>query len=617
MTEQQGPDGGADDLFEDLDKFFSSIDEDEWPEPIVPSAPSAEPSAPEAPAEEDVVPPTAAAVPAGADMESEQAPDGPGFDVAELSPPAGPSQPPTEPAQPPVEGRPDDMTREDWSRLRDVLGDEEAQDDEVAVSFAEEPDVTTEDSLFGYPGEDVTEEGVTGAMSETWETGRGDDAADEPRDEPGELTLDDLRKAPPQYRDLPGPPDEPFESAPPASPPPPELDEPGLGSEPSLADVEAAADRVAGEFSPPPRPSEPTGPGYEGAAQGDSGSSYEEGSSYGRDSSWLPGELSDEADEVPGALEDDLLADLAEPRGPRRVKVGEPESLLGPAWEDPTARTVGSEPRGPRISGRNVPVAVASAVVLAVVALIALAWKASAFAVVAGAVVLIAQFELYTTTQRRGYHPAIALGLILGGLTLAGAYLKGEPAMAFVIALGLVLTFLWFMSAPPKARSGSLANIGVTLFGLLYVPFLASFALLILTEAGSGRALMLAVIGLTFLYDVAAFFVGSFYGSRPLAPTISPKKSWEGLAAATLLTFAISLAFVSRLGPMDVPKALGLALVIVVFAPLGDLAESAVKRDLGVKDMGSIMPGHGGALDRIDSVLFVAPAAFYFLRLVF
>lgn len=593
MTERQGPDDD-DDLFEDLDKFFSSIDEEEWPEPIVSSAgPEAGASAP---AEEDVVSPTAAGVRAGTEPE--------------------PAQPPVPPAQPPVEGRrPDDMTSEDWSRLRDVLGDEEGQDDDVEVSFAESPDVTTEDSLFGYAGEDVTEEGVTGAMSGTWETGRGDEAADEPRDEPGELTLDDLRKAPPQYRDLPGPADEPFDTSPPASPPP-EPGEPGLGTEPSLADVEAAADRVAGEFSPPPRPSEPTGPGYEGTAQGGSGS-YEEGSSYGRDSSWLPGELSDEADEVPGALEDDLLADLAEPRGPRRVKVGEPESLLGPAWEDPTARTVGSEPRGPRISGRNVPVAVASAVVLAVVALIALAWKASAFAVVAGAVVLIAQFELYTTTQRRGYHPATALGLILGGLTLAGAYLKGEPAMAFVIALGLVLTFLWFMSAPPKARSGSLANIGVTLFGLLYVPFLASFALLILTEAGSGRALMLAVIGLTFLYDVAAFFVGSFYGSRPLAPTISPKKSWEGLAAATLLTFAISLAFVSRLGPMDVPKALGLALVIVVFAPLGDLAESAVKRDLGVKDMGSIMPGHGGALDRIDSVLFVAPAAFYFLRLVF
>jgi phosphatidate cytidylyltransferase len=608
MTERQGPDGGADDLFEDLDKFFSSIDEEEWPEPITPS-PEAE--APPVPAEEEVLPPAEASMRGGSEPEPERAPDAPGYDAADP-----PSTPPGEPARPPIEGRrPDDMSREDWSRLRDVLGDEQAQDEEVEVTFPESPTTTTEDSLFGYAGEDVGEEGATGAMPGTWETGRGDDAADEPRDEPGELTLDDLRRAPPQYRDLPGPPDEPFDDAPPAAQPP-ELDEPGLGAEPSLADVEAAADRVAGEFAPPPRASEPPEPGYEGAGQGPSESPFDEGSSS-IGSSWLPGELSDEAGEVPGALEDDLLADLAEPRGPRRVKVGEPESLLGPAWEDPTARTVGSEPRGPRISGRNIPVAVASAVILAVVALIALAWKASAFAVVAGAVVLIAQFELYTTTQRRGYHPAIALGLILGGLTLGGAYLKGEPALAFVIALGLVLTFLWYMSAPPKARSGSLANIGVTLFGLLYVPLLASFALLILTEAGSGRALMLAVIGLTFLYDVSAFFVGSFYGSRPLAPTISPKKSWEGLAAATLLTFAISLAFVSRLGPMDVPKALGLALVIVVFAPLGDLAESAVKRDLGVKDMGSIMPGHGGALDRIDSVLFVAPAAFYFLRLVF
>jgi phosphatidate cytidylyltransferase len=527
------------------------------------------------------------------------------------------------------------MSREDVSRLRDVLADDETGDEEVEIAFPEPPEVATEEELFGYAGARADEGGEAEAMSGTWETGGGRDAEDDAPEEPGDLTVDDLRKPPPQYRDLPGPRED---ETPPPSSPRIGLDEPDLGAEPSLADVEAAADRVAGEFATPTPPepqgygggadpgSASQGSGYQGSGyqgSGYQGSIAEGGTGYGGDSSWLPGELSEEADEVsgareaPGASEDDLLADLAEPRGPRKVKVGEPEALLGPAWEDPTARTIGSDPRGPLISGRNIPVAVASALILALVAVVALMWKAWAFSVVAGAVVLVAQFELYTTTRRRGYHPATVLGLILGALVLAGAYLKGEPAMAFIVVLGVVLSFLWYMSAPPKARSGSLANIGVTVLGLLYVPFLASFALLILTEAASGRALMLAVIGLTFLYDVSAFFVGSFYGSRPLAPTISPKKSWEGLLAATLLTFAISLAFVSRLGPMDVPKALGLALVIVVFAPIGDLAESAIKRDLGVKDMGSIMPGHGGALDRIDSVLFVAPAAFYFLRLVF
>jgi phosphatidate cytidylyltransferase len=173
------------------------------------------------------------------------------------------------------------------------------------------------------------------------------------------------------------------------------------------------------------------------------------------------------------------------------------------------------------------------------------------------------------------------------------------------------------MTSPAKARTGSLANIGVTLLGVVYLPFLASYIVLILTQQASGRSLMLAVLGLTFLYDVAAFGIGSVYGSRPLAPTVSPKKSWEGLIGATLVTVIMSMVAVPAIGPMTLMRAVGLAVVICIFAPLGDLAESAIKRDLGVKDMGSIMPGHGGFLDRIDSVLFVAPAAFYFLRVIF
>ena len=128
---------------------------------------------------------------------------------------------------------------------------------------------------------------------------------------------------------------------------------------------------------------------------------------------------------------------------------------------------------------------------------------------------------------------------------------------------------------------------------------------------------MLVVIGLTVAYDIAAFFFGTFWGSHPLAPTISPKKSREGLLGATVVTFALAIGIVpSVIDYLSVTNAVGLAVIVSVFAPLGDLAESALKRDLGVKDMGSILPGHGGILDRIDSLLFVAPAAWYFLRLI-
>jgi phosphatidate cytidylyltransferase len=132
-----------------------------------------------------------------------------------------------------------------------------------------------------------------------------------------------------------------------------------------------------------------------------------------------------------------------------------------------------------------------------------------------------------------------------------------------------------------------------------------------------------AVVGLTFVFDTAAFLVGSVWGGsffrRPLAPTISPKKSLEGLLGATLVTVVVSVALVpSFIDAFADQKldALLLALVIAVAGTLGDLAESLVKRDLGIKDMGSVLPGHGGVLDRIDSLLFVAPAAFLLFRVI-
>jgi phosphatidate cytidylyltransferase len=159
--------------------------------------------------------------------------------------------------------------------------------------------------------------------------------------------------------------------------------------------------------------------------------------------------------------------------------------------------------------------------------------------------------------------------------------------------------------------------VGATLLGVVYVPFLASFALIILSISGdTGRNLLLTVLGLTVLYDVCAFAIGSLWGNRPLAPTISPKKSWEGAVGATFVLLLVALAIVPSIEPFTAARAVGLALVIAVAAPMGDLVESALKRDLGLKDMGSLLPGHGGVLDRVDSILFAAPAAWYFTRLV-
>jgi phosphatidate cytidylyltransferase len=173
------------------------------------------------------------------------------------------------------------------------------------------------------------------------------------------------------------------------------------------------------------------------------------------------------------------------------------------------------------------------------------------------------------------------------------------------------------MATPSAHRKGVVSNVGATILGIAYVPLLAGYALTML-KIPDGRGIVLSVIGLTFVYDTAAFIVGSWWGSRPLAPTISPKKSLEGAIGATLVVIAVSVGAVApSVGALDtVGRSVALAVVVAVFAPLGDLAESLLKRDLGLKDMGSILPGHGGVLDRIDSVLFVAPAAFLFLRLI-
>jgi phosphatidate cytidylyltransferase len=214
------------------------------------------------------------------------------------------------------------------------------------------------------------------------------------------------------------------------------------------------------------------------------------------------------------------------------------------------------------------------------------------------------------------------VGLATGALIMAGAYYKGESAMLAMFALGVVATFLWFLAVPAAHRKHLAANIGLTLLGVAYIPLLAGYLLLTLTLP-DGDSLVITVILLTLVFDTAAFLGGSVFGGvsiqRPLAPATSPKKSWEGTilaTAATVLCAAIAKSFVTSLGDHGL-AAFGLGLAVAVAATFGDLAESLIKRDLGIKDMSSVLPGHGGVLDRIDSLLFVAPVAFLLFRVIF
>jgi len=298
----------------------------------------------------------------------------------------------------------------------------------------------------------------------------------------------------------------------------------------------------------------------------------------------------------------------------RTVRVGA-EALGGPSWQEPTTVEVGPESeRGP---GRNMQLAFLTGIVLAALALGAIAIGPGPFAVLAGIVVLIAQGEFYFALQKRHYQPATALGLVAGALVLGAAYYRGESAMLAVAVLGAIASFLWFMTVPAQHRRNVVSNIGLTILGIVWIPVFAGYILAVLPFQ-EGTDLALAILGLTIAYDASAFAVGYFWGSRPLAPSISPKKSWEGAIGATLVVIALAVGLVAPFVDLltTIPRAVGLAVVVALFAPLGDLAESLVKRDLGIKDMGSILPGHGGVLDRIDAMLFVAPVAYLYLRLI-
>jgi phosphatidate cytidylyltransferase len=308
---------------------------------------------------------------------------------------------------------------------------------------------------------------------------------------------------------------------------------------------------------------------------------------------------------------------LGEPERVRAVRVGS-EGLGGPSWQEPTAIEVGAEQERERRGPREMPTRFLTGIVLAGLAMGAIWLGEGAFAIFAGLVVLFAQGELYLALQKHHFQPATALGLVAGALILAAGYYRGEGAMLAVTALATFMTFLWYMTVPPQHRRNIVSNVALTIFGIAYIPLLAAYALAVLKLPEYGQELTVAIIGLTFVYDSAAFGVGYFWGSRPLAPNVSPKKSWEGAIGATLVTIAVAVGVVApSVDLLDtVGRSVGLALVVAVFAPLGDLSESLLKRDLGIKDMGGVLPGHGGVLDRIDSVLFVAPAAFIYLRLI-
>jgi phosphatidate cytidylyltransferase len=337
------------------------------------------------------------------------------------------------------------------------------------------------------------------------------------------------------------------------------------------------------------------------------------------------------------------FADLDEPQPSRSVFANVEEEPVDDAWDDepayadepeayeeptPTRRVSTGQRVGRAPAGSHRPVrplgggggggdrdlvqAAAVGVGLLVVLLGLFKVGPAATMVLVTAVIGMATAELYNVLRQGGYHPLVLPGIAGSAALVLGAYNYGYETYPTVLFLTGAVCLLWYLVG--AGTEVPTMSIGVTLMGVLWVGMFGSFAALMLSlhagDSAPGEGLLFAAIIGTVGYDVGGLFIGRNAGRQPLSAA-SPNKTVEGLAGGCIVAFVlvILLGVSVHMGPIDkFGEAALVGLVVAIAAPLGDLCQSLIKRDLGVKDMGTILPGHGGLLDRFDGLLFVLPA---------
>lgn len=266
--------------------------------------------------------------------------------------------------------------------------------------------------------------------------------------------------------------------------------------------------------------------------------------------------------------------------------------------------------RGP---GRNLPAAIATGLALVAVLFGALLLDPRAFVVVILAIVVATLVELLRVLERRQIRVAAPVVYAVAAILVLGAWRAGTPALSFGILIALLAGFAWYLA--DRGRADVTRGLAATVLACVYVPFAAAHLVLVVRETPSYVGAMFGYAILVSGYDTVAYAVGASIGRRRLAPRISPAKSVEGALGATVTTLALGTLLLPRWSPWTVASGLTMAALTCVVAPIGDLAESMLKRDLAVKDIGFLLPGHGGFLDRIDALLLTAPVLYYVLAL--
>lgn len=270
-----------------------------------------------------------------------------------------------------------------------------------------------------------------------------------------------------------------------------------------------------------------------------------------------------------------------------------------------------------RFTDRDLPVAVAAGVLLVSLFLLTLLLHPAAFTALVVVLVVLGVVETARVCRERDVRIATPVVAVAGLVLLVGAYRVGHGGQAVGLVTLFIGAVVWELADPQ--RHDVFRTVAATVMLGLWVPFLASYAVLLVTWPADAWVAVLATVGVTVVADIGAYVVGTRFGSHQLAPSVSPGKTWEGVGGGVAVATVLAAATLPLLGSadlFDVWRAVVFALVVTVAGVVGDLTESLLKRDLGVKDFGGIIPGHGGVLDRVDAILFALPTGYYTLSLL-
>ncbi len=263
-------------------------------------------------------------------------------------------------------------------------------------------------------------------------------------------------------------------------------------------------------------------------------------------------------------------------------------------------------------TGRNLPVAIGVGAGLGGLVILTLLTVKATFLIYVGAAIAIALTELYGAFAKRGITIPVIPVAAGGAAVMTCTYWLGARSALAALALTVVVIFAWRM---PSGPAGYVKDVTAGVFAMLYLPFLASFVFAMLAPADGPRRVLTFII-LTICSDIGGYFAGITLGRggrHPMAPVISPKKTWEGFTGSVVACLVAGVLCVTLMLHGHAWQGLLTGAAAVLAATLGDLTESMIKRDLDIKDMGTLLPGHGGLFERLDSLLTTAPVIWLLL----